>query len=139
MQTQTTRRALIGGAGLASIALLAPSIAAVAPAADRSAWASAIAMRDRAHAAWSVKLDDFDQAQRAYFADRTEEHSAEYDRAEKESERLCGLDDDARRALDLTPAPDLAAAIYKLEQANEWGLPITNALADIRRLAKLEG
>lgn len=142
MTTQTTRRALIGGASLVGVALIAPAFAAT-PAASatvsRAAWEAALARRDAAWSEWDARMTVFDRAATAYFADKTPVNDAEYDRAEAEEGRFCNLDSEARLALNATPAPDTAAAIYKLEEAIKWHLPTSFAVADLRRLAKLEG
>ncbi len=89
--TQTTRRALIGGAGLASVALIAPAIAAattpvqVASSAD---WDRTFAVYERARLA----------------ADATEW-------ALKESDAEC----EAWQVLMDTPAPHAAALHWKLD------------------------
>lgn len=137
--TQSTRRALIGGVGLAGIALIAPAIAATPATAGRAEWEAALARRDAAWSEWDARMTAFDRAATAYFADKTPVNDAEYDRAEAEEGRFCNLDSEARLALNATPAPDTVAAIYKLEEAIKWHLPTSFAVADLRRLAKLEG
>lgn len=90
MATQTTRRALIGGAGLASVALIAPAIAAATPVqvASSADWDRTFAVYERARLA----------------ADATEW-------ALKESDAEC----EAWQVLMDTPAPHAAALHWKLD------------------------
>jgi hypothetical protein len=88
MATQTTRRALIGGAGLAGVALIAPAIAAVKMPATTIRWDALVA--------------DFHRAD-GYMKARGIEHTAACDRYNVERAKLgaCPKAPDFRR----TPIP----------------------------------
>ena len=91
MATQTTRRALIGGAGLAGVALIAPAIAA--------ATTSTLA----------VSSADWDRNFAAYERTRLAADATEW--ALSESDAEC----DAWQVLMDTPAPHAAALHWKLD------------------------
>ncbi len=112
MITHTTRRALIGGAGLAvvasGLAVTSQAKGAALPPVDRTAW-------DRAFKAMTIATAE-DDANAAGF-------DAIHDAADKETqdilyaefERLGEVRHDATWALFAIPAPDHAALLWKTE------------------------
>lgn len=112
MTTHTTRRALIGGAGLAAVvsglAVTSQAKGTALPAVDRTSW-------DRAFKAMTVATAE-DDAYTAGF-------DAIYDVAGKDAqtalntefERLGDVRHDATWALFAIPAPDHAALLWKTE------------------------
>lgn len=139
MNTTTTRRALIGGAGLVAvaggIAITSQAKGAAAPAAERLAW-------DRA---FKVMLDAKaeDDAINARYEAADE---AGRDALEDEYERTGDALSDATWALMLLPAPDSAAFLWKTEylfgdtipeggSSPAWAQHVmTPYMADCRRL-----
>ena len=143
MTTQTTRRALIGGAGLAGVALIAPAMASLAPPSvasmrDRSAWDAALKRFEAEAHAYRDAEAHFTNIETQYFAHKTESGGDAYDVAQTEmldcSGRVCA----EVRALAALPAPDTAAVLIKAQVALDSGLIGNDDLAamvanDLRR------
>ncbi len=147
MMTHTTRRALIGGAGLVavagSLAITSQARGAALPAVDRAAW-------DRAFKAMTIATEE-DDANAAGF-------DALYDVADKDTqtalyaefERLGEVRYEATWALFAIPAPDHAALLWKTEylfgddmtasgSSPSWAAHVMDwYMADQRRLLGLE-
>lgn len=133
--TQTTRRALIGGAGLAGVALLAPAIAAIAPtirtpSSDRTAWGIALRRFETEAHAYRDSMVAFDRDEERYFANKSDANSEAYDIGQKHMLDCCGRCCDAVYALVALPAPDAAAVIIKAQVALDSGLIGNDSLAD---------
>lgn len=143
MTTHTTRRALIGGAGLAGVALIAPAMASLAPPSvasmrDRSAWDAALKRFETEAHAYRDAEGHFSNIETQYFANKTEAGGMAYDVAQTDmldcSGRVCA----EVRALAALPAPDAAAVLIKAQVALDSGLIGNDDLAalvanDLRR------
>lgn len=143
MTTHTTRRALIGGAGLAGVALMAPAMAAIAPGPaittpDRLAWDAALKRFETEAHAYRDAEGYFTNIETQYFANKTEAGGKAYDVAQTDmldcSGRVCA----EVRALAAIPAPDAAAVLIKAQVALDSGLIGNDDLAamvanDLRR------
>jgi len=110
MITHTTRRALIGGAGLfavaGGIAITSQANGAALPAVDRTAWDQAFKAMTEACAACDTAEAWYDRADAAGTA--TDAMYAEY-------ERYSEAQYEATWALFALPAPDHAALLWKTE------------------------
>ncbi len=143
MITQTTRRALIGGAGLAGVALIAPAMASVVPPRaasmpDRPAWDAALKRFETEAHAYRDAEAHFTRIEAQYFAHKTDAGGEAYDLAQTDmldcSGRVCA----EVRALAALPAPDAAAVLIKAQVALDSGLIGNDDLAamvanDLRR------
>ncbi len=138
-----TRRALIGGAGLAGVALITPVMAALTPVAvatptDRLAWNAALKRFETEAHAYRDAEAHFTRIEARYFAHKTEAGGDAYDVAQTDmldcSGRVCA----EVRALAALPAPDAAAVLIKAQVALDSGLIGNDDLAamvasDLRR------
>ncbi|MEG8058043.1 hypothetical protein QP150_16320 [Sphingomonas sp. 22L2VL55-3] len=143
MTAQTTRRALIGGAGLTGVALIAPAMASLAPPDDASrpdwsAWDATLKLFETEAHAYRDAEAHFTRIETQYFAHKTEEGGEAYDVAQTDmldcSGRVCAK----VRALAALPAPDAAAVLIKAQVALDSGLIGNDDLAamvasDLRR------
>lgn len=125
--TETSRRALIGGAGLAAVALAAPATAALTG-------TSSTAIFNR-------RLAAFHDANNRFVAANKMPHCPD-----ALGDALCHSAADAYEALIDTPAPDFAGVSAKLDALARWstGSVIPNEEVqtiadDARRLLKGEG
>ncbi len=143
MATYTTRRALIGGTGLAGVALMAPAMATIAPGPaittpDRLAWDAGLKRFENEAHAYRDAEGHFTNMETQYFANKTEAGGKAYDVAQTDmldcSGRVCA----EVRALAALPAPDAAAVLIKTQVALDSGLIGNDDLAamvanDLRR------
>ncbi|MEG3083699.1 hypothetical protein U1707_08595 [Sphingomonas sp. PB2P12] len=110
MTTHTTRRALIGGAGLFAVAgglaITSQAKGAFLPAVDRTAWDQAFKAMTEANAA-------YDTAEAWY--DRADTEGTATDAMYKEYERYGEAQYETTWALFAIPAPDHAALLWKTE------------------------
>lgn len=147
----------------AASAVIVPEITA-----DAAAWSAALTRYDRSEADYNTAVSAFGDAEERYFALRGDtsrptcslpgetregllERRAAYMEqeerwhvqsgwhdAEARIEKTSPVHDAALAALLTTPAPDLAAALHKLELVREWRSDVRDVdhvLADLRRLA----
>lgn len=110
MTTHTTRRALIGGAGLVavadSLAITSQAKGAALPPVDRAAW-------DRAFKAMLAAQANYDTAEAWY--DRADKSGTATDAMYAEYDRHSEAHNAATWALFAIPAPDHAALLWKTE------------------------
>ena len=100
-QPNTTRRALIGGAGIATVAAAIPAVASIAPAAGSSLFGK--------------RLAAFQQANGLF-----EREANKPGVSDERANYLCERAGDAFRALKGTPAPDAKAIAHKLKALADW-------------------
>lgn len=140
MGPQTTRRALLGCAGLAAVALTAGAAPGCGNRSEsatvaRDRWSAAVAHWRKARAAFDASLDRFNVAEAGYYANRDDITMAAYRQAEEDEQHFSRLDDEAMKRLIATPAPDLRALALKLELIDGHQLEMAPAIADVLRFA----
>jgi hypothetical protein len=112
MTTHTTRRALIGGAGLAAVAgglaITSQAKGASLPSVDRTAW-------DKAFKAMTIAAAEDDAYAVSFDAVYHVADKATQTALDDEFERLGEVRHDATWALFAIPAPDHAALLWKTE------------------------
>lgn len=136
MATEHSRRALLGGAGLALVAGTLPVVAASsADLTETATWDAAEANFRIVRARWFQEMATWDATQQRYFATPRMATEEEYERGEEEEQLHCGLDNEAMDRMMNTPAPHLRAVLLKLEQADEYALSLKPVLEDLRRLS----
>lgn len=116
-QSIPTRRALIGGAGVAAVAVAIPAVASFTPAAGTVLFAQRLAEWNEAHARFL--------------------HAANVVLAEdKFVNDLCGQAGAAYRALLATPAPDTTAILQKLVAMCAWCEDCAVVQAEVEALGR---